>query len=83
MEKKERRFITVKELAEELGSKRSTVLHWIRTGQLPAVKLGRKWVIPVETIYMMALKRSVTTPKPTPPKEPEPTGTPEVKEDKA
>jgi excisionase family DNA binding protein len=88
MEKKPRRFVTVKEFAEEVGSKRDTVLHWIRTGQLPAVKLGRKWVIPIEAIYMMALGQTVATPKPTPvkgPSEPsEPTDIPEeVKEDKA
>lgn len=81
----------MKEFAAEIGSKRDTVLHWIRTGQLPAVKLGRKWVIPVEAIYMMALGQSVAPPKSTPvkgpgePSEPsEPTGIPEeAKEAKA
>jgi excisionase family DNA binding protein len=51
----EKPFLLVKEFAEMLGAKPSTVLKWIRNGDLPAVRLGRRWVIPVEMVYQKAL----------------------------
>lgn len=41
-----RAVLTVAEAAELLGISRGTAYEYARTGQLPAVRLGRRLVIP-------------------------------------
>ena len=38
-------YMTVTEAAHITGYQRQTVLHWIRRGFLPAVRVGRSWMI--------------------------------------
>ena len=38
-------YITVTEAAHITGYQRQTVLHWIRREFLPAVRVGRSWMI--------------------------------------
>lgn len=42
----ERAVYSVKEVAELLDISTGTAYAWVRSGQLPARKLGAKWVIP-------------------------------------
>jgi excisionase family DNA binding protein len=65
-----KQFLLVKEFAEMLGAKPSTVLKWIRNGDLPAVRLGRRWVIPVEMVYQKALSPKPPVSRPTTPEQP-------------
>ena len=50
-----KRLATVEEAAEELGHCRATIQRMARSGRLPAVRRGRKWLVdlsrvrPVET----------------------------------
>ncbi|RKX21206.1 MAG: PTS fructose transporter subunit IIA, partial [Candidatus Zixiibacteriota bacterium] len=36
----ENNLLTVKEIAEKLGVKKSTIYHWSHIGYIPTVKLG-------------------------------------------
>jgi len=38
-------YITVTEAAHITGYQRQTVLHWIRRSFLPAIRVGRSWMI--------------------------------------
>jgi excisionase family DNA binding protein len=38
------------EAAELVGAHRNTVYRLIRAGKLKAVRFGRKWVVPVESL---------------------------------
>ena len=40
-EKKE--LLTIKEVAEMLGMKPTTIYVWAQSGKLPAIKMGRTW----------------------------------------
>lgn len=44
----EHQFMTVEEVAGELRIQRSCVLKLLRQKRLPGVRLGRKWLIPVD-----------------------------------
>jgi len=44
----EHQFMTVEEVARELRVQRSCVLKLLRRKRLPGVRLGRKWLIPVD-----------------------------------
>lgn len=39
------KLLTIHESAERLGKDVSVVRRWARDGELPAVKVGRDWVI--------------------------------------
>lgn len=41
-----RAILTVAEVAELLGISRGTAYEYVRTGELPSVRLGRRLVIP-------------------------------------
>ena len=41
----ESQLLTAKEAAARLNVSRRTLMRWIRTGQVPGVKLGRDWRI--------------------------------------
>ena len=52
-------FLSVAEVATTLGFSRWTVLRLLRSGELPGVKIGRKWVIPADFFERLAAaKRS-------------------------
>lgn len=44
------KYITPEEVADELGLSLTTVYNLLRKGQLPGVKVGRKWLILREKI---------------------------------
>ena len=44
------KYITPEEVADELGLSLTTVYNLLRKGQLPGVKVGRKWIILREKI---------------------------------
>jgi excisionase family DNA binding protein len=62
----EKKYLWVKELAEMLGAKPATVYDWIKRGDLPAFKLGRRWVIPVDVLNQKAYSTQPVKP-PSPP----------------
>ena len=43
--------VTVRETAEFLGLHTNTIYKYIRTGKLPALHMGRKWLIDKQTLY--------------------------------
>ena len=45
-------FLTVKEAARLLKTTRQQIRKMIANEELPAVKVGREWRIPMESIYM-------------------------------
>ena len=44
------RFLTLEEVAEEARASVSTVRHWLRTGRLASVKLGKRRLVPSESL---------------------------------
>ena len=44
------RVLTVKEAAEALKTTRQQIRRMIQSGELPAVKVGREWRIPEESV---------------------------------
>lgn len=38
-------FMTIREFCEKLQISTSTVHRWIKSGMIPAVKVGRRWKI--------------------------------------
>ena len=45
-------ILTVKEAAQLLKTTRQQIRKMIQNGELPAVKVGREWRIPMESIRM-------------------------------
>ena len=45
-------ILTVKEAAQLLKTTRQQIRKMIQNGELPAVKVGREWRIPMESIQM-------------------------------
>lgn len=52
--------ISVSEAAEMLGVSRSTAYECVRTGQLRAVRIGRRVVVPKEAIAELLARAIVT-----------------------
>lgn len=48
--KYQRRTYTVTEAAELIGISRSTAYDLVSKGELHAIRLGRRWVVPVSTV---------------------------------
>jgi acetyl-CoA synthetase len=44
------RLYTPEEVAEILAVKESTVRHWMRSGTMPGIKIGKFWRIPEEAL---------------------------------
>ena len=44
------RFTTVPVVAQVLGFNRNTVIRLLETGELPGLKLGGRWRIPIEPL---------------------------------
>ncbi|MBN1460975.1 MAG: helix-turn-helix domain-containing protein [Armatimonadetes bacterium] len=51
--KKGRSTATVPEVAEILGISLASTYQAIRAGQIPAIRLGRKWLVPVSALIRM------------------------------
>jgi excisionase family DNA binding protein len=49
----ERRVLTLPQVAERLGLCRETARRAVVNGQLPAVKLGGQWLIPLEAVELI------------------------------
>ena len=53
------RYLTITEIADQLGFHRNTVKKWIELGQLPAVKLGKEYrVRPVDLEEFLRRRQS-------------------------
>ena len=50
----ERRWLSVAELARELGMSQMTLYRVIAAGQFPAVRIGRRLVVPARVLEDMA-----------------------------
>jgi len=46
----ERKAYSPKEVMERLGISQTTIYRWLESGQLPAVKIGKLWRIPVDAL---------------------------------
>jgi len=44
------KLYTPEEVAEMLTVKESTVRHWMRSGAMPGIKIGKFWRIPEEAL---------------------------------
>jgi excisionase family DNA binding protein len=55
----ERRFYTVKDIADELGVKEDTVRDWIRRRELAAYRVGRELRIKKEDYEIFLAKRRI------------------------
>jgi excisionase family DNA binding protein len=42
---KQNEFLLVEEIAAECRAPRTTVRHWIQTGRLPSIRLGRRRLV--------------------------------------
>jgi excisionase family DNA binding protein len=49
-QKYQRRTYTVTEAADLIGISRSTAYDLVSKGELRAIRLGRRWVVPVSTV---------------------------------
>lgn len=58
-------YHTVKDLADRLKVAEATVRHWIRTGDLRAIDIGKGWRI-AESDFAQFLERHQTAPRRTP-----------------
>ena len=52
-----KKFITIPELAKMLGVSRITIYNRVKKGQIPAIKIGRTYVITDKTIANILGKR--------------------------
>ncbi len=46
----DKKTLTVRELSEVLNIGRSTAYEALRSGQIPSVKVGRRWLIPIAAL---------------------------------
>lgn len=53
MEKNEKLAISVDECAERLGIAPTTVRRMLKKGELPSIKAGDRWLIPVSALNRM------------------------------
>ena len=51
------RMLRVEEVAEFLGVEKRTVRKWCRIGIIEAVKLGKEWRIPVNSLINFLVER--------------------------
>jgi excisionase family DNA binding protein len=52
-------FLTPEEFGTALGVRTGTVLSWVRAGQVPAVKLGRRVLIPADALQRLVDRQEV------------------------
>lgn len=48
-----KRYVTTREVAEEFSLTEPTIRSWIKEGVVPGLRLGRKFLIPVEEFDRM------------------------------
>ena len=56
----ERRWLSVAELARELGMSQMTLYRAIAAGEFPAVRIGRRLVVPARVLEDMAAEALAT-----------------------
>ena len=62
---KERAFLSVRDIAEQTGHCQETVREWIRAGDLPAVRLGRRRYRVDEAVFVRFVEaRQLDCPRP-------------------
>lgn len=54
-------YLSPEEVGERFLTSKWTVRRWISAGKLPAVRVGRRWLIPAD--FVEALEREKTTPE--------------------
>jgi excisionase family DNA binding protein len=52
-----KRFLTVAEFANAHGVREPTVLRWVRSGELPSIRLGRRVLIPADALDRLLARR--------------------------
>ena len=67
----ERLAFSIGEVSEALGTSRTSVWRWVHSGELPAVKVGGRLLIPAQ-----ALRRRLEAPSVTPNTTPDSGGQP-------
>jgi excisionase family DNA binding protein len=66
----ENQFVTLERAAKELCVHVATVRRWVREGQVPAVKMGRKYLIPAKVFAELIEAGIEEIPKKVPPSPP-------------
>ena len=66
MQNNERALFTVRELASLLGISEPSIYKYLRSGELPAIRCGRKWMIPREgiSIWLRTIAGKLPVPAP-------------------
>jgi excisionase family DNA binding protein len=49
----ERRTVSVDEAALRLGVGRNSVYEAVRNGQIPALRIGKRWLVPIAVLNRM------------------------------
>jgi len=52
--------LKVRDVASRLGVSEKTVYKWLRTGLIPATRIGKSWVIPEESVESILQPRAVS-----------------------
>ena len=52
-ESEERRTVSVDEAAVRLGLGRNSVYEAVRNGQIPALRIGKRWLVPIAVLDRM------------------------------
>lgn len=50
------KYITPEDVAKIFLATRWTVIRWIEAGKLPAARVGRRWLIPIEAVAALGQK---------------------------
>jgi excisionase family DNA binding protein len=53
MSEKEKQTVTVDEAARRLGLGRNATYEAVRKGEVPAIRIGKRWLIPVAVLDRM------------------------------
>ncbi len=54
--KTERRFVSAREVAEMFGHSTSTIHKWIKSGVVKAGKVGKRWLVSIESVEELTRK---------------------------
>ncbi len=58
-----KRTYTVEESAKILGIGRSAAYQAVGTGELPAIRIGRRWLVPVQALEQLLSSAKASTPE--------------------
>lgn len=54
----EKMTLSASETAKRLGISKETVLRLLEFGEIPAIRIGRNWKVPVSTLEEWLIKRA-------------------------